>query len=50
MVVQLQKLMAASWAFLWLTYDVDLFASKTWLKPAVMPTGSDWQLAQFGLT
>lgn len=49
MVVELQKLMAASWAFLWLTYDVDLFASRTWLKPAIMPTGSDWQLAQFAL-
>ncbi len=47
MVVDLQKLMAASWAFLWLTYDVDLFASRPWLKPAIMPTGSDWQLAQF---
>ncbi len=49
MVVQLQKLMAESWAFLWLTYDVDLFAARSWLRPAVMPTGSDWQLAQFSL-
>jgi peptide/nickel transport system substrate-binding protein len=48
MVVELQKLMAESGAFIWLTYDVDLFASKAWLKPAIMPTGSDWQLAQFG--
>ena len=49
LVVQCQKLMAESGAFVWLTYDVDLFASKAWLKPAVMPTGSDWQLSQFSL-
>ena len=49
LIVQAQKLMAESGAFIWLTYDVDLFASKAWLKPAVMPTGSDWQLAQFSL-
>ncbi len=46
-VVRMQELMEQSSAFLWLTYDVDLFAAKTWLKPAIMPTGSDWQLAQF---
>ena len=46
-VVRMQELMEQSSAFLWLTYDVDLFASRTWLKPAIMPTGSDWQLAQF---
>ena len=49
LIVQAQKLMAESGAFIWLTYDVDLFAAKSWLKPAVMPTGSDWQLAQFSL-
>ncbi len=49
LIVQCQMLMAESAAFVWLTYDVDLFASKTWLKPAVMPTGSDWQLSQFSL-
>ncbi len=47
LIVQCQKLMADSGAFVWLTYDVDLFASKAWLTPAVMPTGSDWQLSQF---
>lgn len=47
LIVQCQTLMAQSAAFIWLTYDVDLFATKTWLKPAYMPTGSDWQLAQF---
>ena len=48
LIVQCQTLMAESAAFIWLTYDVDLFATKAWLKPALMPTGSDWQLAQFG--
>ena len=47
LVVRLQALMAASRAFIWLTYDVDLFATKDWLHPAIMPTGSDWQFAQF---
>ncbi len=47
LIVQCQKLMADSGAFVWLTYDVDLFASKPWLTPAIMPTGSDWQLSQF---
>lgn len=47
LVVGCQKLMAESGAFVWLTYDVDIFAAKSWLHPAVMPTGSDWQLAQF---
>ncbi len=46
-VIEQQKLMAASGAFLWLTYDVDLFAYRSWLKPAIMPTGSDWQYADF---
>ncbi len=49
LIVQCQQLMAQSGAFVWLTYDVDLFAAKTWLKPAIMPTGSDWQLSQFSL-
>jgi peptide/nickel transport system substrate-binding protein len=47
LIVRLQQLMAESYAFIWLTYDVDLFASKSWLQPAIMPTGSDWQFAQF---
>lgn len=47
LVIGCQKLMAESSAFIWLTYDVDIFAAKPWLKPAIMPTGSDWQLAQF---
>ena len=47
LIVECQQLMAQSAAFVWLTYDVDLFATKTWLTPAIMPTGSDWQLSQF---
>lgn len=47
LVIQQQRLMEASAAFVWLTYDVDLFAYRPWLKPAIMPTGSDWQLRDF---
>ncbi len=49
LIVRCQEAMAESGGFIWLTYDVDLFASKAWLKPAIMPTGSDWQLSQFSL-
>lgn len=50
LIIRLQQLMAASGAFIWLTHDVDLFATRDWLRPAIMPTGSDWQFAQFSLT
>ena len=47
LVIRMQQLMEESAAFVWLTYDVDIFAHRSWLKPAIMPTGSDWQLADF---
>lgn len=45
--VRMQQLMEESAAYIWLTHDVLVFASKDWLKPAVLPNGSDWQLPFF---
>jgi len=47
LVVQAQKLMDQSAAFVWLTYDVNFFATRSWLKPAILPSGIDWQLSAF---
>ncbi len=41
--VEGQKLMDRSAAFIWLTHEVNVFAAKTWLNPAVMPNGDDQQ-------
>ncbi len=45
--VQAQQRMEDSAAFVWLTYDVSVFAHRTWLKPALLPTGIDWALDRF---
>ena len=45
--VQAQQLMAESAAFVWLTYDVSVFAHRTSLRPALLPTGIDWALDRF---
>ncbi len=45
--IAMQKLMDESAAFIWLTHDVLLFAARDWLKPVLLPNGSDWQLADF---
>ncbi|QHG74955.1 ABC transporter substrate-binding protein [Ensifer adhaerens] len=47
MIVAAQKLMEESAAFVWLTYDVNFVARRDWLKPALMPSGIDWQLHRF---
>ena len=47
LVVKAQGLMEDSAAFVWLTYDVSLFAYRSWLKPALLPTGIDWALDRF---
>jgi peptide/nickel transport system substrate-binding protein len=47
LVVQAQRLMDEAAAFVWLTYDVNFFANRSWLKPALLPSGIDWQLSQF---
>ena len=45
--VQLQKLMDESAAYVWLTHEVNIFASKKWLQPSVLPNGDDWQYFDF---
>ena len=45
--IEAQKLMADSGAFVWLTYDLTVFAYRAWLKPALLPTGIDWALDRF---
>ena len=45
--VQAQKLMAASAAFVWLTYDVSVFVYRATVRPALLPTGIDWALDRF---
>jgi peptide/nickel transport system substrate-binding protein len=45
--IQLQKLMDDSAAYVWLTHEVNIFATKKWLKPAILPNGDDWQFRDF---
>ena len=45
--IQAQKLMEASDAFVWLTYDVGLFVHRDWLRPALLPSGIDWAMDRF---
>ena len=45
--IKAQGLMNDSAAFVWLTYDVSMFAYRSWLKPWLLPSGIDWQLDRF---
>lgn len=45
--VRMQQLMDESAAFVWLTHDTLTFATRKWLKPALLPNGNDWQLPYF---
>ena len=45
--IQAQKLMEASDAFVWLTYDVGIFIHRDWLRPALLPSGIDWAMDRF---
>lgn len=47
LMIQAQQLMKDSAAFVWLTYDVSVFAYHSWLTPALLPTGIDWALDRF---
>ena len=47
LIVEAQKRMGASQAFIWLTWDVSVFVARNWLKPALLPSGIDWQLDRF---
>ncbi|MSP48383.1 MAG: ABC transporter substrate-binding protein [Alphaproteobacteria bacterium] len=45
--VRMQQLMDESAAYVWLTYDTSLFATKSWLNPGILPNGTDWQYEHF---
>jgi peptide/nickel transport system substrate-binding protein len=45
--VRMQKLMEESAAFVWLTHEANVFGARTWLQPAILPTGDDWQYWRF---
>lgn len=47
LVIEAQKRMDDSQAFVWLTYDVSTFVARDWLKPALLPSGIDWALDRF---
>ena len=45
--IKAQKLMDESAAFIWITHNVNTFASKSWLKPGVLPNGNNWLYTAF---
>lgn len=47
MYVEMQTLMDQSAAYIWLTHEVNVFASRNWLKPAILPNGDDLQFDKF---
>ena len=47
LMIQAQQRMEESQAFVWLTYDVSVFAHRSWLKPSLLPTGIDYALDRF---
>jgi peptide/nickel transport system substrate-binding protein len=42
-----QQLMDESAAFVWITHNVNVFATKSWLKPGVLPNGNNWLYTAF---
>lgn len=45
--VAAQKLQDESAAFVWITHNTHAFAARTWLNPAILPNGSQWQYPAF---
>ena len=45
--IRMQQLMDESAAYVWLTYDTSLFATRSWLSPGILPNGTDWQFEHF---
>jgi peptide/nickel transport system substrate-binding protein len=45
--IKAQKVMDESAAFVWITHNVNTFASKSWLKPGVLPNGNNWLYTEF---
>lgn len=47
LIIEAQKRMEESQAFVWVTYDVSVFVTRTTVKPALLPSGIDWALDRF---
>jgi len=48
--IEMQKLMDESAAFIWITHNTNAFATKSWLKPGLLPNGNNWQYQFFAET
>jgi peptide/nickel transport system substrate-binding protein len=48
--MRMQQLMEESAAYIWLTHGVNVFATKEWLEPSILPNGDDWQYRHFKAT
>jgi peptide/nickel transport system substrate-binding protein len=49
MVVEAQRLMDESAAFIWLTNEANFLVHRPWIRPAAVPGWIDWQYDSFGL-
>ena len=49
LVIEAQKLMDKSAAFVWLTNEVNVLVYRPWIKPSGVPGWLDWQYDSFGL-
>ena len=47
LMIEAQQRMEESQCLIWLTYDVSVFVARSWLKPALLPSGIDWALDRF---
>jgi len=45
--ISAQKLMDESAAFIWITHNVNTYASRKWLKPGLLPNGNGWLYTAF---
>ncbi len=50
MIIDAQKLMDKSSAFVWLTNEASAVVTRSWLKPASIPGWIDWQFSDFSAT
>ncbi|MGV3549395.1 ABC transporter substrate-binding protein [Rhizobium sp.] len=48
--VDAQKLLDESAAFIWITHNLNAFASRKWLEPGVLPNGNNWLYTAFAET
>ncbi|MGN7962852.1 ABC transporter substrate-binding protein [Brucella sp. 22210] len=48
--IEAQKLLDESAAFIWITHNLNAFASRNWLKPGVLPNGNNWLYTAFSET